>query len=209
MRRSRSVVPGGRARARRGRRTAGRPGGERDGAARADRHAGARRAGRRPVRLRRLGKSKEPITVISDKLEYDYKDNIVVYRGAVEVTQGDVKMVSDVAHHHAREQQAGRQAGGQADDRHPPAARAAGAGSAAVERHGAACRRSWRPATCASTRARAGRSGGRAVFDQAQRTLVLTENPGPARRPERGRRRSRHRSSSTRTAASSRAARSA
>ena len=49
-----------------------------------------------PFAFGSLGKSKEPITVISDKLDYDYKANIVVYRGAVEVTQGDVKMVSDV-----------------------------------------------------------------------------------------------------------------
>jgi lipopolysaccharide export system protein LptA len=49
-----------------------------------------------PFAFGSLGKSKEPITVISDKLDYDYKANIVVYRGAVEVTQGDVKMVADV-----------------------------------------------------------------------------------------------------------------
>src|SRR5262245_60035841 len=48
-----------------------------------------------PFAFGSLGKSKEPITVISDKLDYDYKANVVVYRGSVQVTQGDVKMVSD------------------------------------------------------------------------------------------------------------------
>src|SRR5262245_26364002 len=42
-----------------------------------------------------LGKSKEPINVTSDNLEYDYKANVVVYRGAVEVIQGPTKLTSD------------------------------------------------------------------------------------------------------------------
>ncbi|MGH7340744.1 MAG: LptA/OstA family protein, partial [Candidatus Rokuibacteriota bacterium] len=42
-----------------------------------------------------LGKSKEPIVVISDRLEYDYRTNVVVYRGAVQATQGRLKITSD------------------------------------------------------------------------------------------------------------------
>jgi len=38
---------------------------------------------------------KDPITVTSDSLEYDYKANVVVYRGDVLATQGDTKIRSD------------------------------------------------------------------------------------------------------------------
>ena len=37
---------------------------------------------------REFGKRKEPITVTSDRLEYDYGSNVVVYRGDVQATQG-------------------------------------------------------------------------------------------------------------------------
>lgn len=39
--------------------------------------------------------SKEPITVTSDQLEYEYKDGIIVYRGDVQAEQGDVKLRSN------------------------------------------------------------------------------------------------------------------
>ena len=38
---------------------------------------------------------KEPITVNADTLEYDYKNNVVVYRGDVQAAQGEVKLRSD------------------------------------------------------------------------------------------------------------------
>src|SRR5438128_9324399 len=38
---------------------------------------------------------KEPITVSADTLEYDYKNNVVVYRGDVQAAQGQVKLRSD------------------------------------------------------------------------------------------------------------------
>ena len=86
-----------------------------------------------PFAFGSLGKSKEPITVISDKLDYDYKANIVVYRGAVEVTQGDVKMVSDVLtltlENKQNDQPAAKPTTG-TTVQDPPAPRAA------VERHG-------------------------------------------------------------------------
>src|SRR5262245_49001083 len=37
----------------------------------------------------------QPITVTSRTLEYDYKTNVVVYRGDVEAVQGDVHLRSD------------------------------------------------------------------------------------------------------------------
>jgi len=49
-----------------------------------------------PFGLDGLGKSKEPINVTSDNLEYDYKANVVVYKGSVEVIQGPTKLTSDV-----------------------------------------------------------------------------------------------------------------
>src|SRR5258706_8691002 len=43
----------------------------------------------------RGGGSKEPITITSDNLEYEYRDGIVVYRGDVLAVQGDVKVRSN------------------------------------------------------------------------------------------------------------------
>src|SRR5262245_49501392 len=42
-----------------------------------------------------LGKSKEPIIVTSDTLEYDYKKNVAVYHGTVEAAQGTFRLHSD------------------------------------------------------------------------------------------------------------------
>ena len=41
------------------------------------------------------GRRKEPITVTSDGLEYDYKNNVVVYRGDVVAAQGPVRLRAD------------------------------------------------------------------------------------------------------------------
>src|SRR5262249_8124759 len=49
-----------------------------------------------PFEFGSFGKSKEPVTVISDTLEYDYKANVVVYRGNVVATQAATKLTSDV-----------------------------------------------------------------------------------------------------------------
>src|SRR5215831_14474945 len=45
--------------------------------------------------LGQMSKSKEPIIITSDTLEYDYKANVVVYRGDVAAAQGQVKLRSD------------------------------------------------------------------------------------------------------------------
>src|SRR5689334_1463909 len=45
--------------------------------------------------LGQMSKSKEPIVITSDMLEYDYKANVVVYRGDVAAAQGQVKLRSD------------------------------------------------------------------------------------------------------------------
>src|SRR5678816_992128 len=40
-------------------------------------------------------KSKEPITITSDTLEYEYKDGVIVYRGDVLAVQGETKIKSN------------------------------------------------------------------------------------------------------------------
>ena len=42
-----------------------------------------------------FGNRKDPVIITSDALEYDYKANVVVYRGDVIATQGDMKVRGD------------------------------------------------------------------------------------------------------------------
>jgi lipopolysaccharide export system protein LptA len=130
-----------------------------------------------PFAFGSLGKSKEPITVISDKLDYDYKANIVVYRGAVEVTQGDVKMVADVLtltlENKQNDQPATKPTTGTTvpDPPAPPAAAAPPSSDTGKVKEMVAT---------GNVRIDQGTRwavGGRATYEQEQRTLVLTENP--------------------------------
>jgi len=43
-----------------------------------------------------LTSKKEPIQITSDKLDFDYKNRRTVFRGAVEVIQGDVHLQTDI-----------------------------------------------------------------------------------------------------------------
>ncbi len=128
--------------------------------------------GTSPFAFGQLGKSKEPIHVVSDNLEYDYKKNVVVYRGNVEVTQGDVKLVSDTLTITLESRQDGQNPGPKTPTTEPPQAPGAkGAGDTGRVREIVAL---------GNVRIDQGTRwavGGRAVFDQAQRTLVMTENP--------------------------------
>jgi lipopolysaccharide export system protein LptA len=104
-----------------------------------------------------FGNRKEPITVAADRLEYDYKANVVVYRGDVLATQGDTKVRSDTltVTLAARDDQA-------AD---PSAAKG---------------QRLQQIVAVGKVRIDNGTrwaTGGRAVFEQGSRTLVLTETP--------------------------------
>jgi len=131
-----------------------------------------------------LGKSKEPINVTSDNLEYDYKANVVVYRGAVEVIQGPTKLTSDVLtvtmvndkadkNGKTDSKDADKGAGGSADP--PPADPGTGAAPSAGDTG-----RVQNIVAVGNVRIDQGARwavGGHAVFDQGQRTLVLTENP--------------------------------
>jgi lipopolysaccharide export system protein LptA len=112
---------------------------------------------------------KEPIVVTSDTLEYDYKANVVVYRGTVQATQGPVKLSSDtltVTFGDADVPDAGAKTSAARDRAFDVASRGrqrlheiVAAGNVRID-HGTR----WA-------------TGGRAVFDQSQRTLVLTESP--------------------------------
>jgi lipopolysaccharide export system protein LptA len=125
-----------------------------------------------PFAFGSLGKSKEPITVISDKLDYDYKANIVVYRGAVEVTQGDVKMVADVLTITLENDQPNdKKPTTETTVPDPPAQAAPAATDTGKVKEMVAT---------GNVRIDQGTRwavGGRATYEQQQRTLVLTENP--------------------------------
>jgi lipopolysaccharide export system protein LptA len=112
-----------------------------------------------------FGNNKEPITITADRLEYDYKNNVVVYRGDVLAVQGDTKVRSDtltVTLAARDDRPAAAPAKGQAD---PPDAKT---------------QRLQEVVAVGNVRIDNGTrwaTGGRAVFEQGNRTLVLTETP--------------------------------
>lgn len=128
-----------------------------------------------------FGKGKGPVTVTSDRLEYDYKSNVVVYRGTVEVVQGDVKLKSETLTITLAddERPAGKLGskdaakpadGGEAVPAAAPAPAPGATGDARVKEIVAQ----------GSVRIDQGARwavGGRAVYDQAARTFILTDNP--------------------------------
>jgi lipopolysaccharide export system protein LptA len=99
---------------------------------------------------------KGPVTVTAKSLEYDYGDNVVTYRGDVEATQGQLRIRSDVL----TIRLVGRPGGG-AEDGRPPVALQEVVATGAVR-----IDQGTRWAT-----------GGRAMFDQEKRILLLTEEP--------------------------------
>jgi lipopolysaccharide export system protein LptA len=105
---------------------------------------------------------KEPITVSSDTLEYDYKKNVVVYRGDVQAAQGPVRMRADTLTVTLRADDGARKPDGAAADVPSEAQRVdqiVAVGNVRID-HGTR----WA-------------TGGRAVFDQSARTLVLSDTP--------------------------------
>src|SRR5262245_22365776 len=146
--------------------------------------------GSSPFGLDGLGKSKEPINVTSDNLEYDYKANVVVYKGSVEVIQGPTKLTSDVLTvtmvNDKDNKAGGDKTGGQAADPPPPSAGGDKQGAQAQngqqsgQAAGSDTGRVQNIVAVGNVRIDQGTRwavGGQAVFDQGQRTLVLTENP--------------------------------
>ena len=110
-------------------------------------------------------RSKEPITITSDNLEYQYNDGIVIYRGDVLAIQGDVKVRSNelritLVRDDDNKKSAGAKAADELGDADSSKLQTVIAiGSVRIDQ-GAR----WAVA-------------GKATFQQASRTLVLTENP--------------------------------
>ena len=127
-----------------------------------------------------LGKSKDPIVVTSDRLEYDYRSNVVVYRGAVQATQGRLKITSDTltvtfADGNGKtdgksEAKSDAKSDAKSGAAAPQGGIALGGGSARLKEIVAAGKVRIEDGTRWAT-------GGRAVFDQTNRTLVLSEAP--------------------------------
>ena len=111
------------------------------------------------------GRSKDPITITSDTLEYEYKEGVIVYRGDVLAVQSDIKIRSSEL----------RITLAKSDDGKPTGAKAASELESANST-------SKLQAIVASGKVRIDQGtrwavGGKATFDQSARTLILTENP--------------------------------
>src|SRR5262249_21744864 len=125
-----------------------------------------------PLDATSFGNRKEPITVTSDTLEYDYKANVVVYRGEVVATQGDVRVRSDTM----------TVTFASNPDGAPP-------DTAAPDPSARGQQRLQEVVAVGKVRIDSGTrwaTGGRAVFEQGKRTLVLTEEPVLHDGPKRG-----------------------
>src|SRR5262245_35561575 len=112
-----------------------------------------------------VGHSKEPITITAENLEYAYKDGIIVYRGDVIAVQGDVKVRSN----ELRITLAKSPDDGKGSASKSPADLGDTSTSKVQE-----------IVATGSVRIDQGTRwavGGKATFDQSNRTLVLTENP--------------------------------
>jgi lipopolysaccharide export system protein LptA len=119
-----------------------------------------------------LGNRKEPITITSDTLEFDYKTNVVVYSGDVNATQGNVKLRSDKLTV-TLEKTAGQGNGGSNDG-------GSDTGNAGGNAGDDGKTRVRDIVAVGNVRVDSGTrwaTGGKAVFDQTKRTLSLIENP--------------------------------
>jgi len=102
-----------------------------------------------------LGNRKEPITVNANSLEYDYKRNVVVYRGEVDASQGPVRLRGDTLT--VTLEQGAKD--GTPSDGTQRVKQIVAEGNVRID-HGTR----WA-------------TGGRAVFDQNVRTVVLSDQP--------------------------------
>ena len=108
-------------------------------------------------------RSKEPITITSDNLEYQYDDGVIIYRGDVLAVQGDVKVKSNEL----------RITLVKSDEKKPST-------RAATELDSADSSKLQTVVATGSVRIDQGTRwavAGKATFEQSKRTLVLTENP--------------------------------
>jgi lipopolysaccharide export system protein LptA len=110
----------------------------------------------------------QPITVTSRTLEFDYKQNVVVYRGDVEAVQGDVHLKSDTLT--IRLASVDEKAGETGDPAPPPAGDTTLGGRVQLRQVEAV----------GNVRIDQGErwaTGGRAVYDEERRVLTLSEEP--------------------------------
>jgi lipopolysaccharide export system protein LptA len=133
-------------------------------------------AGANPLGFGSFG-GKEPVTVTADRLEYDYKAGVVVYRGGVEVTQGQTKLKSDNLT--VKLTSTPKPDKPKDKDGEKPEGDAPGTARAAMP---AADDSSRVQEIVAAGNVRIDQGerfavGGRAIFDQTKRTIVLTEDP--------------------------------
>jgi len=109
-----------------------------------------------------LGDGKEPVTVTSDRLEFDYRNNVVVYSGSVNAEQGDLKIKSDELRITLKpndEEKAEGDAPDAVDEESARVQEIVASGNVRIDQAGR-----WAV-------------GGKAVFDQRARTFVLTDHP--------------------------------
>jgi len=131
--------------------------------------AAEREGSRAPLAVPGL-RNDQPITVTSQTLEYDYKSNVVVYRGAVRAEQGDVHLTSDELTIHL--------ASADEPAEKPKAEKGAERAAGEATLGGRVQLRE----IVATGRVRIDQgerwaTGGRAVFDQTKRILLLTGDP--------------------------------
>jgi lipopolysaccharide export system protein LptA len=105
-------------------------------------------------------RSKDPITITSDNLEYEYKNGVIVYRGDVLAVQGDVKIRSnELRITLAKSDEPAKGTSELGDPTTSKLQAVVASGSVRIDQ---------------GTRWAV---GGKATFDQTNRTLVLTDNP--------------------------------
>lgn len=139
------------------------------------------------------GNRKDPINITANTMEFDYKANILTYRGDVLAVQGDVKVKSDVMVITF----AGKAAGDIKTEKGPKAKDAtttaaapttttppptgAGANATPPTDTNPANKLTLQTVTCTGNvridQATRWATGGKAVFDQSKRTFVLSEKP--------------------------------
>ena len=116
----------------------------------------------------------QPITVTSRTLEYDYKTNVVVYRGDVQAEQGDVRLTSEALT--IRLSKDDEKKASDAGDQPPRTAERMPAGDATFEGR-VQVREIEATGNVRINQGERWATGGRAVYDEQRRTLVLSENP--------------------------------
>ena len=123
------------------------------------------------------GNRKDPITITSDSLEFDYKTNVVTYRGNVLAVQADVKVKSDVlVIVFAGKPVVVAKPGAKPDTNAAPPSE-----TNATPSPGAGGKVTLQSVTASGNvridQAARWATGGKAVFDQSTRTFVLSEKP--------------------------------